>query len=128
MQMETNLKQSKTATISGWIITALVVLFLLVDAIMKVAKATVSMEGSIQLGWPAELVQAIGIVLLLSTVLYMIPRTAVIGAILITGYLGGAISIMLKAGVPWLFPLIFGILVWVGLGLRNAKTRALLVG
>lgn len=126
--METNLKQSKASTWSGWIITILVVLFLLVDAVMKVFEATVSMEGSIQLGWPPELVQAIGIILLLSTVIYMIPRTAAIGAILITGYLGGAISIMLRAGVPWFFPLIFGMLVWVGLGLRDAKTRAYFFG
>jgi hypothetical protein len=125
--METNLKQSKASTWSGWIITILVVLFLLVDAVMKVFEATVSMEGSIQLGWPPELVQAIGIILLVSTIIYMIPRTAAIGAILITGYLGGAISIMLRAGVPWFFPLIFGVLVWVGLGLRDAKTRAYFV-
>src|SRR4051812_35384665 len=116
--METTLKQSKATTWSGWIVTGLVVLFLLVDAIMKVFKANVSMEGSIQLGWPAELVQAIGIILFVSTILYMIPRTAAIGAILITAYLGGAVSIMLRAGVPWFFPVVFGVLVWVGLALR----------
>ncbi|HWA33774.1 MAG TPA: DoxX family protein [Cyclobacteriaceae bacterium] len=126
--MESNTKQSKAASWSGWILTGLVVLFLLVDAIMKVFEATVSMEGSIQLGWPPELVQAIGIVLLIATIIYMIPRTAAFGAILITGYLGGATSIMLRAGVPWFFPFIFGVLVWVGLGLRDAKTRAYFFG
>jgi hypothetical protein len=123
-----NLKQSKASYWTGWIITILVVLFLLVDAVMKVFEATVSMEGSIQLGWPPELVQTIGIILLVSAIIYMIPRTAAIGAILITGYLGGAISIMLRAGVPWFFPLIFGVLVWVGLGLRDTKTRAYFLG
>ncbi len=126
--METNLKQSKAASWSGWILTALVVLFLLVDAVMKVFEATVSMEGSIQLGWPAELVQTIGIILLVSTIVYMIPRTAAIGAILITGYLGGAISIMMRTGAPFYFPLIFGVLVWVGLGLRDARTKAYFFG
>ncbi len=122
--METNPNQSKAARLTGWILTGLVVLFLLVDAVMKVFEATVSMEGSTQLGWPAEKVQTIGIILLVSTIIYMIPRTAAIGAILITGYLGGATSIMLRAGVPWFFPVIFGVLVWVGLGLRDAKARA----
>src|SRR5437016_4100446 len=124
--MEPTPKQSKATSWTGWIITGLVVLFLLVDAVMKVIKATPSMEGSTQLGWPAELVQSIGIILLLSTIIYCIPRTAIIGAILLTAYLGGAVSIMLRAGVPWYFPVIFGVLVWVGLGLRDVKTRALI--
>ena len=125
--MEPTLKQSKATTWTGWIITSLIVLFLLVDAVMKVAQATVSMEGSTQLGWPPELVQAIGFILLVSTILYIIPRTAAIGAILLTAYLGGAVSIMLRAGVPWYFPVVFGVLVWVGLGLRDVKTRTFFI-
>jgi len=70
------------------VITAICVLFLLVDAIMKVVKASPSMEGSAQLGWPEDAVQAIGVVLLVCTILYIIPRTSALGAILLTGYLG----------------------------------------
>ena len=76
----------------GWIISGLCILFLLVDAIMKIAKTAPSMQGSAQLGWPESSVQGIGILLLLCTILYIIPRTAVLGAVLLTGYLGGAIA------------------------------------
>jgi len=122
--MET--KTSTAALWSGRIILGLVVLFLLVDAIMKVVKATVSIEGSVKLGWPADAVQGIGIVLLISTILYTIPRTAVLGAILITGYLGGAIAIMIRAGEPCYFPIIFGVLIWAPIYLRDEKLRALI--
>jgi hypothetical protein len=120
---------SKGMRWTGITITGLVVLFLLVDAIMKIAKSTPAMEGSVQLGWPADDVQAIGFVLLVSTVLYAVPRTNILGAILLTGYLGGATSIMVRAdmpGHPYLFPIVFGILVWGGLFLRDEKTRRLL--
>lgn len=120
---------SKGMRWTGITITILVTLFLLVDALMKVVKAEPSMEGSIQLGWPADDVQAIGIVLLISTLLYVIPRTNILGAILLTGYLGGATSIMVRAsmpGHPYLFPIVFGIFVWAGLFLRDEKIRALL--
>ena len=87
------------------------------------------MEGSIKLGWPADAVQGIGIALLVSTILYMIPRTAVLGAILLTGYLGGAVSVMIMASVeghPYLFPIVFGVLVWAGQFLQNEKLRELI--
>lgn len=120
---------SKGMRWTGLIIMILVVLFLLVDAIMKVLETTPSVEGSVQLGWPSEGVQGIGIVLLIATVLYVIPRTAILGAILITGYLGGATAIMIRANVPghpYLFPVFMGVLVWAGLYLRDAALRALI--
>ncbi|HVW62699.1 MAG TPA: DoxX family protein [Puia sp.] len=110
----------------GWIISGLCILFLLVDAIMKIAKTAPSMQGSAQLGWPESSVQGIGILLLLCTILYIIPRTAVLGAVLLTGYLGGAIAIMVRAnldGHPFFFPLIIGILVWVGLFMHDRKAN-----
>lgn len=132
--METINNQSKTlsgkgALWTGRVITGIVVLFLLVDALMKVVESQVAMEGSIQLGWPEHDVQAIGIVLLIATILYIIPRTSILGAILLTGYLGGATSIMVRAmqpGHPYLFPIVFGVLVWAGLFLRDEKVRALI--
>src|SRR3954467_1262636 len=109
--METINVQSKTlsgkgALWTGRIISWIIILFLLVDAIMKVVKSAPAMEGSIQLGWPEEAVQAIGIVLLLATILYIIPSTSILGAIILTGYLGGATSVMVRAmqpGHPYLF-------------------------
>jgi hypothetical protein len=114
------------AEISGRIISALVTLFLLFDSIMKVIKESHSIEGSAQLGWPVSQVQSIGLVLLICTILYIIPRTAILGAILLTGYLGGAIAIMVRAGQPLYFASVFGILVWAGLYLRDEKLRTLI--
>ncbi|MDB5115838.1 MAG: hypothetical protein JWQ79_1330 [Mucilaginibacter sp.] len=129
--METTVSQKLTATPSntslwiGRIISGLCVLFLLFDAIMKIIKEIHSVQGSAQLGWPEYAIQAIGIALLISTILYVIPRTAILGAILLTGYLGGAIAIMIRAEHQLYFALAFGILVWLGLYVRDEKLRAL---
>lgn len=116
---------SKGARITGWILTILTVLFLLVDGVMKIAKAQVAMDGSTQLGWPAEYVQTIGILLTIFTILHVIPRTAVLGAILITAYLGGAVSVMMRLEVSYYFPIVMGILMWVGLSLRDPRLKSL---
>ena len=112
--------------LAGKIISALCILFLLFDAFGKVFKESHHMEGSVALGWPADQVQSIGIALLVSTILYIIPRTSILGAILITGYLGGAIATMVRVGQPLYFAAVFGILVWVGLYLRDEKVRAMI--
>jgi hypothetical protein len=125
-QQTVNATSGKAAIWSGRIISALVILFLLVDAIMKVLKATPSMEGSVKLGFPENAVQGIGIVLLISTVLYTIPRTAVLGAVLVTAYLGGATAIMVSADEPYYFPIVFGILTWAGLYLRDSTLRSII--
>ncbi len=130
----TNAQQSKTfsgkgALWTGRIITGVIVLFLLMDALMKVVESGPAMEGSVQLGWPSTAVQGIGIVLLLATILYVIPRTSILGAIILTGYLGGATAVMLRAmqpGHPYLFPVVFGVLVWAGLFLRDEKLRTMI--
>jgi hypothetical protein len=129
--METiNIQQTKSsnkaALWTGRILFTLVVLFLLVDALMKVFNAAPSVEGSDKLGWPVDSVQSIGIVLLVSTILYIIPRTAILGAILLTAYLGGATAIMVRVGEPFLFSVIFGVLVWGAIFLRDEKLRALI--
>ncbi|MHA4741818.1 DoxX family protein [Dyadobacter sp. MSC1_007] len=123
---ETAKNQSSKGVLAGKIISALCILFLLFDAIMKVIKESHSIEGSAQLGWPVDQVQSIGIALLISTILYIIPRTAILGAILLTGYLGGAIAIMVRAGQPLYFAAVFGVLVWAGLYLRDEKLRKLI--
>src|SRR4051812_13275839 len=105
--METN-RPSRGAAITGWILTGLTALFFLVDGIMKIANADVAVKGSADLGWPVELVPAIGYLLTIFTILFVIPRTALIGAILVTAYLGGAVAIMIAHGLPFFFPIIMG--------------------
>lgn len=126
LQATSTTQQSVKAVWTGRIISSLCILFLLFDAIGKIVKESHSIEGSVQLGWPEHLIQPIGIALLICTILYIFPRTAFIGAILLTGYLGGAIAIMVRAGQPLYFALVFGILVWIGLYFRNPKLKALL--
>jgi hypothetical protein len=119
---------SKSSLWAGWIISGLVILFLLVDAGMKIAMAKLSVDGSLKLGWPAEHVQTIGFILLVCVIMYAIPRTAVLGAVLITGYLGGAVAVMMRTPEPYYFPIVFGCLTWAGIYFRNAKLQALVKG
>jgi hypothetical protein len=94
---------------------------------VKLMKAAPAMEGTAKLGYPLSEVFPIGIVLLACVILYVIPRTAVLGAILLTGYLGGATATMVRVQDPWfLFPVVFGALVWLGLWLRDDRLRALI--
>jgi hypothetical protein len=116
------------AILTGRVISYLCILFLLFDAIMKIMLEPHSIEGSVALGWPEQSVRGLGTVLLICTILYTVPRTAFTGAILLTGYLGGAIAIMFIAGQPFYFPLILGMLIWAGLALRNEKIRTLILG
>ena len=113
---------------AGRIISALPVLFLLVDGIMKLVKPAVVVEATIQLGYPESVIIGIGLVLLACTILYLIPRTAVLGAILLTGYLGGAVATHVRVGGPLfaiIFPVILGAMLWVGLYLRDERVRSL---
>jgi hypothetical protein len=128
--METlNIQQATTKRINktvltGKILFGLCVVFLFVDAIMKVVINPHAVKGTADLGWSEAAVQPIGILLLICTILYAVPRTTLIGAILLTGYLGGAVATMARIGVPFAFPLIMGILVWLSLYLRNEKFKA----
>lgn len=119
---------SKSSLWAGWIISGLVILFLLLDAVMKIIKEKHSIDGSVKLGWPVEHVPTIGFILLVCVILYAIPRTAVLGAVLITGYLGGAVAVMMRTPEPYYFPLVFGVLTWAGIYFRNAKLQALVKG
>ena len=128
--MSSTKQVSKTSLWAGRIISAVVVLFLVFDGVTKVMKVAPVMEASKRLGFPANLIVAIGTVLLSCTAIYVIPRTSILGAILLTGYLGGAIVTNLRAGSPLfsetLFPIYFGIFVWGGLYLRDLQLRALI--
>jgi len=106
--------------------SALPVLVLLMSAVMKFVQPPAVVEGFKHLGMPESLGIGLGILELLCTVLYVIPRTAVLGAILLTGYLGGAIVSHLRGGDAFIGPFIFGVLVWGGLYLRDRRLRALI--
>ena len=121
---------SKGALWTGRVMSTLVVLFLLMDGVMKLFKPEVVVKGTVELGYPETVIIPLGVVLLISVVLYLIPRTAVLGAILVTGYFGGAIAAHVRVGNPLfshvLFPVYFGVLLWGGLYLRDVRIRALI--
>ena len=110
---------------TGRVLSGLVVLFLLMDAVMKLIKPAAVLKAQAELGWPDEITVATGVVLLICTVLYAVPRTAVLGAVLLTGYLGGAVAVQWRVGHPLfaetLFPVYMGILLWAGLCIRDAE-------
>lgn len=120
---------SKKSLWAGRILSALVILFLLMDAMMKVMKAAPAVQGTVGVGYPEGVVVGIGLALLVSTILYAIPQTSVLGAILVTGYLGGAVATNVRVGNPLfsfiLAPVYVGILTWLGLYLRDPRLRAL---
>jgi DoxX-like family len=114
---------------AGRIISALPVLFLLFDAVAKLFKPYWVVEPTVKLGYPESVIVSIGIVLLVCTVIYVIPQTTFLGAVLLTGYLGGAVATHVRAGGPWfpiLFPVIIGGLIWGGFYLRDDRLRALI--
>ena len=117
---------------TGRIISALVVLFLLMDAGMKFIRPQPPQvaEAFQHIGWAPSMAGALGTVLLACVVLYAIPRTAPLGATLLTGYLGGAVASHWRVGDPLfthvLFPIYFGVLAWLGLYLRDARVRGML--
>ncbi len=122
---------SKKGLWAGRIMSGLAILFLVFDGVTKVMKVPAVLEASAQLQYPVRLIPVIGIILLICTAFYAIPRTSILGAILVTGYLGGAVETQLRAGNPLfsetLFPIYFSLLVWGGLYLRENRLRALLL-
>jgi hypothetical protein len=113
----------------GRIISAILALFLLFDSAMKFVKPAIVVETTVKLGYPENLISVLGIVLLVCTLAYVIPQTSILGAILLTGYLGGAVASHLRAGDPLFavfFPVVFGMLLWGGLFLRDARLSALI--
>jgi hypothetical protein len=117
---------SKGALWTGRIISGVVALLLLMAGVMDLIQPPSVMEGMVKYGYPVGSVMGIGLALLAGVVLYVVPRTSVLGAIVLTGYLGGAVATHVRAGDPaWrvLIPLIFGLLTWGGLHLRDERLR-----
>jgi hypothetical protein len=120
---------SRAASRTGLVLTVLITVFLLFDAVTKLMGVPDVLRATEQMGFGDSAVPVIGSVLLVCLALYLIPRTAILGAVLLTGYLGGAVCAQLRIDAPlfstMLFPVYFGIVVWVALYLRSAKVREL---
>jgi DoxX-like family len=125
----TNANVSRAAFISGWFVSGFASAFMLMDGTMKLLRVAAVTEGTAKLGYPASSILPLGIVVLICTALYLVPRTAVLGAILLTGYLGGAVATHVRVGDPLfshvLFPTYLGAMFWLGLYLRDTRVRAL---
>ena len=118
---------SKGAIWTGRALSALAILFLLFDSLTKLMMADPVLKASVQLGYPVSLLPVTGGILLFCLIVYAIPRTSVFGALLLTGYLGGAVEANLRIGTPLftnvLFPVYFAVVVWGGVFLRDRRVR-----
>ncbi len=122
---QTPLAQSKAMTIAGWILTVLPCPLLVMSAAFKLMQSEVVTKGFAEQNWPLNTAVPLGIVELLSTILYLIPQTAVLGAILLTGYLGGATAVHVRLSEPFWMPVAMGVVLWLGIYLRDPRLRAL---
>ena len=117
---------------AGWALSGIAILFFMMDSALKLSNLPIVPETMAQLGWPADIftIYLLATLLLGSTLLYAIPRTAMLGAVLLTAYLGGAVATHVRVGNPLfshiLFGVYLGLFVWGGLWLRDPRIRALL--
>ena len=120
---------SKAKRITGWILTGLLGLFLIVaSGVPKFVDFPGKKEMFDHLGITTDLAPVLGVLEIAVAILFLIPRTSFVGAILVTGYLGGAIWAHLRVGDPWFFPIIIGVLMWLALGLRHPAIFSLAMG
>jgi len=124
------MQHSKTMTYAGWTLSVLVILFMIMDLTMKFMQLPIVLSTTEQLGWPTSSVTTLAVLLSVATALYAFPQTSVLGAILLTGYLGGGVATHVRIGSPLfshvLFGVYLGLFVWGGLYLRDARIRALI--
>lgn len=111
---------------TGYAVSALPVLMLLVSGVMSLLKPAMVIESLEKYGYPESVAVALGITELVCTALYLIPRTSVLGAILLTGYLGGATATHVRVGEAFAAPVVVAVMLWLGLYLRDSRLRALL--
>jgi len=124
--VDTTPKASRKAFWIGWVMSVLPCLMLLFSAAMKFAQPPPVIEGFKHLGWPERLALPLGILELACTAIYLIPQTAVLGAILLTGYLGGAMATHIRLGEPFITHIVFGVVIWGGIFLRDPRLRVLI--
>ena len=129
--METTNTSSKKMKITGWILSILAILLLLADGFAKLIKPEPVVQATLQLGYPESTITTIGILVIICAIIYAIPRSALLGAILLTGFLGGAIATHFRINNPLfshtLFPVYVLLFIWLGLYLRSASLRKLLL-
>ena len=118
---------SKAQRITGWVLTGLVGLFMIVvSGVPKFTGFPGSDEMMGKMGIPLSLLPTLGVLEIAVAIIYLVPRTSFLGAILMTGYLGGAVFTHLRIGEPWFFPIIIGVLAWLGLALRQPMIFSLI--
>jgi hypothetical protein len=110
----------------GWVLSILPCLLLFMSASMKFIKPTGFDEGMAHMGWPVSTASPLGILEISCTIIYLIPKTAVLGAILLAAYMGGAVATHVRIGDPFYVQVLVGVLVWLGLWLREPRLRALI--
>ena len=120
---------SVTARRAGLVLLGIAILFLTFDTVVKLMAGPMAVAGTLELGWPASVIRPLGVVCAVLLILLVIPRTAPLGALLWTGYLGGAVATHVRVGNPlfshMLFPVYIAILIWAGLYLRDLRVRTL---
>ncbi len=126
MENDNGVKTSAARVWGGRIATLIPTFMLLMSAAMKFIQPTGSDEGLAHLGWTADKMYAIGILEIAVAIIYLIPRTAVVGAILVTGYLGGAIATHVRVGDPFIIPAALAVLAWLGVYLREPRLKLLI--
>ncbi len=120
----------RTARRMGWVLTALLVLLFAMGISSGLLRTPEAVQGSAQMGWPDHLLRPFAVLQLVLVVLYLVPRTAVLGALLWTAYFGGAVAIHVRVGDPvarLLVPVVVAVLVWIALALRDARVRTFLL-
>jgi hypothetical protein len=121
---------SRSAVWTGQVLSGLAVAFLIFDAVLKVLELRVAVEATTNLGYPPGVIFALGLIQSALLVLYLLPRTSILGAVLWTGYLGGAVAAHVRVGSPLfshtLFPIYVAVLLWAGLWLRDKELRSVL--
>jgi len=123
--------KNKRKTRTGWIISILTSAMLLLDGVMKIIQPIEVIQATTELGYSANSISTIGVILIVCTILFLIPKTSVWGALLLTGYLGGAVATHFRMDNPLfshqLFPVYLGVLVWIGISLRNPVIRQIFI-
>lgn len=111
----------------GRVLTGLIVAFLLVDAFVKLIALAPVVESAHKLGFSVDVIRPLGLVLAVSTLLHVVRRTQLLGAVLVTAYLGGATATHVQSGTPFWFPVVMGVLLWIAYGLRSSQLRPLVL-
>lgn len=124
-ELQASPAQSRAMTIAGWILSVLPCLLLVMSASFKFIQSEEVVKGFEAQDWPLKTAVPLGIVELGSTILYLIPQTAVLGAILLVGYLGGATAVHVRLEEPFWIPIVMGVVIWLGLYLREPRIRQL---